>query len=297
MSKINPQKDDGHRQINTDVLAALIKHGLTGSEYKVSLFILHKTWGFQKKSDAISVSQMIEGTGLSDRMIRITIKSLRDMRIIHYEPSKRVNRGSALNAYLFNKHYDTWIDKRLQSRSGLKQNVGKPETDSKKSLNQSADTIDTLTKETKQKKEDMPTVKKPKSDHQKAVDYWHTQYLEKVGTKFKWADKQFKAIKDFLKDSTVDQFRVLADILLTTNDKWYSVNRTPLMLYSKQNELAQILKQAGQPQMSERSRKDVQAANEYLERVKQRGNDEQNGLRTTGGVSPAIEDTTEPGKS
>ena len=108
-SEINPQRGDGNRQINTGVFRELIKANLTASEYKVVLAVLDKTWGYDKNTDVISTSQFEEITGLTGRMIKLTRKKLKDKRIIYFEPSKRVKRGSPLNEYLFNKHYDTWI--------------------------------------------------------------------------------------------------------------------------------------------------------------------------------------------
>lgn len=114
LSKINPQREFGNRQICNGVYQALIKADLSGSEYKICLFVIDKTWGFNKSVDAISAAQFQEATGLSERMVRKAIKALKDRRILHYEPSARVNRGSPINQYLFNKHYDTWLGKNCE---------------------------------------------------------------------------------------------------------------------------------------------------------------------------------------
>ena len=111
MSTINPQREFGNRQICNGVYQALIRADLSASEYKICLFVIDKTWGFNKRFDAISASQFQGATGLSERMIRKAIKALKDRRVLYYEPSERVNRGSPINQYLFNKHYDTWLRK------------------------------------------------------------------------------------------------------------------------------------------------------------------------------------------
>lgn len=148
LSKINPQREEGNRQISNNVYQKLMKANLTGADYKVILCIIHFTWGFKKVSDTISVNQMIYTTKLSDRMIRKTIKKLKERRIIHYQPSKlRLNCGSVLNEYLFNKHYDTWGEGGCTTVQGLNQEVVKPELDGKLRLNCGSDTKEIITKE------------------------------------------------------------------------------------------------------------------------------------------------------
>jgi len=120
-SKINPQKEDGFRQINTCVLEALIKAKLTTAEMSIVLTIISKTWGFNKKSDAISISQFSKATSFTNRAIQKANKKLTEKRIIVIESSERVNRGSPLNEYMLNKHYDTWIiqdKKRVNAGTG-----------------------------------------------------------------------------------------------------------------------------------------------------------------------------------
>lgn len=148
LSKINPQRNEGNRQINTEILLHLIKADLTAAEYKIIFAIIHKTWGFQKQSDAISAGQFMELTSLSKRQIKYIQKELKGRKIIHFEPSERVQRGSPLNEYLFNKHYDTWCTKRVQCSVRVHSSVKKGAIERKKRVNQSAPTIDTSTKET-----------------------------------------------------------------------------------------------------------------------------------------------------
>ncbi len=107
-SKINPQREEGTRQINTEVLHALIKAKLPTAEMSVVLTVISKTWGFNLKSKAMKVSQMAELTGFTGRAIQKATAALVEKRIIVTENKKSTNPGSPLNEYLFNKHYDTW---------------------------------------------------------------------------------------------------------------------------------------------------------------------------------------------
>jgi len=140
-SKINPQREDGTRQINSYVLDALIRAQLPTTEMSVVLTIISKTWGFNKTTDAISTSQFVEATGFTPRAIKQARASLFDKKIIFFRPSKRVKRGSPLNEYLFNKHYDTWKTK--TKKKGEQMFTG--EQRRQKRVNDSTPTIETST--------------------------------------------------------------------------------------------------------------------------------------------------------
>jgi phage replication O-like protein O len=141
LSKINPQAEDGTRRINYRVFDALIKAKLPTAEMSVALTVISRTWGFNKKSDAISTSQFVTSTGFTSRAIKQARASLLEKRIIYFCASERVKRGSPINAYTFNKHYDTWI---IQDRKRVK--CASPgERKGKKRVNGSTPTIDNIT--------------------------------------------------------------------------------------------------------------------------------------------------------
>jgi len=108
-SKLSPQREDGNRQIASDVFRALMSAELSGSEFRIVMAIIDKTWGFNKESDAISISQLMGMTNLAERTVKESIKILKEKRVLFYAPSNiRVRVGSPINEYIFNKHYDTW---------------------------------------------------------------------------------------------------------------------------------------------------------------------------------------------
>ncbi len=107
LSKINPQREDGNRQIATSVLKRLIEARLSGPEYQIILFIIDKTWGWGKSCDMISLSQFSESTRLERRHLRRVLDSLEGQRIIVVQHNEKGGRGRS-NLYLFNKHWDTW---------------------------------------------------------------------------------------------------------------------------------------------------------------------------------------------
>ena len=148
-SKLNPQRENGNRQIATDVFRALMKAELSGSEFRIVMMIIDKTWGFKKESDCIAISQVVEATGLKERTVKESVQILKQKRIIVSTPSDiRVKKGSPLNEYCFNKHYDTWKTQGCRKVHGVRKSVLKGAEKGKIRVQKSASTKETITKET-----------------------------------------------------------------------------------------------------------------------------------------------------
>jgi phage replication O-like protein O len=152
-SKINPQREAGNRQIASDVFQALMSAQLSGSEFRIVFAVINKTWGYKKDSDLISISQFMEMTQLAERTVQESIKTLRDKRVIFYQPSSiRAHVGSPLNEFIFNKHYDTWNTQGCRKAHRVQKNVNKGAENCILGVRHSAPTKETITKETIQKK-------------------------------------------------------------------------------------------------------------------------------------------------
>jgi phage replication O-like protein O len=105
----SPQTENGYTQLANELLEQLCKPGINGSEFRVLLLVIRKTYGFKKKSDRISLTQFQNYTGMKRAQAVETIKSLRDKRILIVVDGK----------FVFNKNYDEWIvGKRLPPKSG-----------------------------------------------------------------------------------------------------------------------------------------------------------------------------------
>lgn len=64
MANENPQLEDGYTKIANELLEAITKFDFGKRHYKVVLFVLRKTYGWNKKADVMSLSQIVSGTGL-----------------------------------------------------------------------------------------------------------------------------------------------------------------------------------------------------------------------------------------
>ena len=151
-SNINPQLDDGYMKIQIDVADALPKIRIPGEARQILDFILRKTYGWGKKWDTITLSQLALGTNLSKSSIIRGLKKLIKMNLIYQKVNdKDTFKG---NSYMFNKHFDTW--KPFTKKSTIYQKVNDHLPKSKKMrLPKSKSTInnyntkDTITKEIK----------------------------------------------------------------------------------------------------------------------------------------------------
>lgn len=106
--------DDSELQIETGnytrivnkIIEELVKQPLLGAEFGVCLFIIRKTYGFQKKDDQISLTQFEKGTNLSRPTI---IKALKNLQLVNIV--LLVEKGGSVrssNSWGFNKYYKTW---------------------------------------------------------------------------------------------------------------------------------------------------------------------------------------------
>lgn len=98
----NPQIEDGYVRIANELFDAILTSRLSGRQIKVLLAILRKTYGFNKKSDEIGLSQLSEMTNLARSHISVTIKELSAMNIIY------LSGGHNARVISINKKYLSW---------------------------------------------------------------------------------------------------------------------------------------------------------------------------------------------
>lgn len=123
-------------------LEELVKASLLGTEYAVVLFVVRKTWGYNKRSDRISLSQFESGTNLSRVTVIKALKNLRTMNILVLVSSsgKKSKKG---DEWRVNKYYKTWllvntglpVASLVKQRGGLLVNTGIPTKDNTKDKN------------------------------------------------------------------------------------------------------------------------------------------------------------------
>jgi len=132
----NPQLEDGYTRIVTKILEKLAGIRIPGQAWQVLMVIIRKTYGFQKKTDYISLSQFHELTYLPESNISRAANTLLRMNLII-----KKDKGNK-PTYRFNKDYDTWIP--LPKKIRGQQKLTKKDN---QDLSKKRDTIDTITKD------------------------------------------------------------------------------------------------------------------------------------------------------
>lgn len=105
-SMANPQTENGFTKIANEILENLVNTPLLGAEFQVLLFIIRKTYGYNKKQDRISFTQFEQATGISRQTINKTIKNLMAKGLIVKICLPGGNMG-----YTFIKDHEKWVVK------------------------------------------------------------------------------------------------------------------------------------------------------------------------------------------
>lgn len=103
------QIDEGDfTRLHNTILEKLALARFTASEYRCLMFLFRMTYGWQKKEDAISLSQWATGIGLDPEKYRHnalrTLQGLIAKRVIYTKD----NGNNKPATWGFNKHFDEW---------------------------------------------------------------------------------------------------------------------------------------------------------------------------------------------
>lgn len=96
----SPQIENGHTKIANEILEQLVKVSLLGSEWSIVLFVIRKTYGWNKKEDQISLTQFEQATNLSRPTVVKTLKNLVIKGVLVKTP---------LPSYRLQKDWEKWV--------------------------------------------------------------------------------------------------------------------------------------------------------------------------------------------
>ena len=183
----NPQLEDGYLKIANKIWDELCHIRISGEANQVLGFIIRKTYGFNKKSDIISLSQFSEGTGLSKPHVIRAVKHLLELNII-------TKKGNGLSVtYSFQKDYTKW--KSLPKKVTLPKKAKSIANNGNKSLPIMVPTKDNINT----KKTICRDSKKSNPDHPRFVKFWCEEYKKKFGVDYGFdGGKDAKLIKQLL---------------------------------------------------------------------------------------------------
>ena len=129
-----PQKEDGYTPIANELLEAILLSDFSKRQLLVIMTIARMTYGYSKKSDALSTVQIANMTGINRPKVSEAIKELIEMNVLQKIDSGRMAHGVFVNEILINKHYKQWgiTDTKLVLVNGYQNDTGtKTVTDTK----------------------------------------------------------------------------------------------------------------------------------------------------------------------
>lgn len=86
MKKTKADLEDGYTRIANSLLEQLINYPFTMREYRVMLFIIRQTYGYNRKAHEMSYSFIADGTGISRNKVIEIIKDLEKKYIVKRTP-------------------------------------------------------------------------------------------------------------------------------------------------------------------------------------------------------------------
>ncbi len=100
--RADPRVEDGYVQIANELMDAMISYPFKNSELKIVLTIIRKTYGWKKKKDRLSFSQISKLSRVSIRHAKRVIKNLVLDNVIIKE---KIANNNILG---LNKNYYSW---------------------------------------------------------------------------------------------------------------------------------------------------------------------------------------------
>lgn len=108
----NPQLEDGHTRIANEILDAFCRAFPGGANAQVLLAIIRATYGWHKKEDKLSISQIEMITGLSRRSVIYALQNLETQRFITVQRQRGRGNVNQVNTVSFQKNHDLWVVQR-----------------------------------------------------------------------------------------------------------------------------------------------------------------------------------------
>lgn len=100
----DPQIKNGYTRIANELLEAICRLNISGNEMRILLYIIRRTYGFQKSYAEISLSEFSAATGIRNVHVSRALKRLSDLNIIERHSSKK----TIPHTVSINKNYGEW---------------------------------------------------------------------------------------------------------------------------------------------------------------------------------------------
>lgn len=219
----NPQKENGYVAIATEIMEALSRTRIPGEVRQIVDTTIRKTYGFNKKHDAISLSQFCISTGMRKCDVCRAINKAVSMNIVKIISKKANGIG---NIYSINKDFDTWKPLAKKQRGVAKKQMTickKANNRLQKSNIQKTVTKDTITKDiSEQSSQGVVDVINAFKDVNPANGKWYANTTQR------------SACERLIKTHGLDKVLAFVSFVAKSNGKPYAPTiSTPLQLEDK----------------------------------------------------------------
>lgn len=102
----SPQKENGYTAIANELLEAMAKAPLNGTQFRVLTIIIRQTYGYKRKEHSISESFLAKATGIHDKQISREIKKLIELNVLTVIQKATYTAPRIL---ALNKNWEEWI--------------------------------------------------------------------------------------------------------------------------------------------------------------------------------------------
>lgn len=181
MQKDLQVENGNYTRIINKVIDELLLLPLNGTEYAVCLFVIRKTWGYQKKEDSISISQFEEAVKRDRSGIKVALKKLQAANILLCVKKGNINGDS--NVWSFNKYYEKWSSLGRKTTLGENTSLGykkpKPRLENPSNLGENTSHTKDNTKDNTKERLRVARVS-PKKKEKKPIEVYTPERLEAV---------------------------------------------------------------------------------------------------------------------
>jgi len=120
-----PQVEDGYLRLANELYDAVLRFGFSGRQLHVLLAVVRKTYGYGKKVDDVTASQLGALCGIARNHVTTTLKQLERMNVVVCQPGRY---GLIVG---INKLHETWVKpepaRELACAAVLDRDEGRPE--------------------------------------------------------------------------------------------------------------------------------------------------------------------------
>lgn len=105
----SPQKEDGYTPIANELFEAIISSDFSKRQLLVIMAIARMTYGYSKKSDALSALQISKLVNIDHSDCKKTLNELLELHVVTKHENGRTSHGVFVSELSINKDYESWL--------------------------------------------------------------------------------------------------------------------------------------------------------------------------------------------